>query len=227
MLEDTLIKDLKPRHNIRLKDDKSFLMLRIDDEPFPRLKLVRAHDPRSGKGAGRSRFFGPFASSRAVRRTLSDLHRVIPLRDCPDPIFRNRSRPCIKHQIGLCSAPCVGRHRGGRLRGARRARRPGARGRHARARGGARGPHARGLGRARLRARRALARSARGPAPHGRAAGGAAARPARARRPGPGALRRPRGRAPPGLPRRTPRARAARTPSTPSCPTTSCSGTRS
>jgi excinuclease ABC subunit C len=108
LLEDTLVKDHKPRHNVRLKDDKSFLMLRIDDEPFPRLKLVRAHDPRLGKAAGRSRYFGPYANARSVRRTLSDLHRVIPLRDCPDPIFRNRSRPCIKHQIGLCSAPCVG-----------------------------------------------------------------------------------------------------------------------
>ena len=51
LLEDTLIKQHKPPHNVRLKDDKSFLMLRIDDEPFPRLKLVRAHDPRSGTGS--------------------------------------------------------------------------------------------------------------------------------------------------------------------------------
>ena len=109
LLEDVLIKDHKPPHNIRLKDDKSFLMLRLDDEPFPRLKFVRAHRPTAERTArGRSRFFGPYASARAVRRTLSDLHRVVPLRDCPDSIFRNRSRPCIKHQIGLCSAPCVG-----------------------------------------------------------------------------------------------------------------------
>ncbi len=115
LLEDSLIKDHKPPHNIRLKDDKSFLMLRLDDEPFPRLKFVRQHDPRGaeqprrgGRATGRSRLFGPFASARSVRRTLSDLHRVIPLRDCPDTIFNNRSRPCIKHQIGLCSAPCVG-----------------------------------------------------------------------------------------------------------------------
>jgi excinuclease ABC subunit C len=108
LLEDTLIKDHKPPHNIRLKDDKSFLMLRLDDEPFPRLKFVRAHRPKAEKKGGRSRLFGPFASASAVRRTLSDLHRVIPLRDCPDSIFAHRSRPCIKHQIGLCSAPCVG-----------------------------------------------------------------------------------------------------------------------
>ena len=109
LLEDTLIKSHKPPHNIRLKDDKSFLMLRLDsDERFPRFKFVRAHSPKLDRKSGRSRFFGPFASTRALRRTLSDLHRVIPLRDCPDSIFDHRSRPCLKHQIGLCSAPCVG-----------------------------------------------------------------------------------------------------------------------
>jgi excinuclease ABC subunit C len=108
LLEDALIKDHKPPHNIRLKDDKSFLMLRLDDEAFPRLKFVRAHSRRENKKTGRSRFFGPYASASAVRRTLSDLHRVIPLRDCPDSVFAHRARPCIKHQIGLCSAPCVG-----------------------------------------------------------------------------------------------------------------------
>ncbi len=109
LLEDALIKDHKPPHNVRLKDDKSFLMLRLDSaERFPRFKFVRAHSPETEKVDGRSRFFGPFASSRAVRRTLSDLHRVVPLRDCPDSVFEHRTRPCIKHQIGLCAAPCVG-----------------------------------------------------------------------------------------------------------------------
>jgi len=109
LLEDTLIKQHKPPHNIRLKDDKSFLMLRLDhSERFPRLKFVRAHHPEEGKAGGRSRLFGPYASARAVRRTLSDLHRVVPLRDCPDSVMNHRSRPCLKHQIGLCSAPCVG-----------------------------------------------------------------------------------------------------------------------
>lgn len=109
LLEDTLIKQHKPVHNIRLKDDKSFLMLRLDlDERFPRLKFVRAHRPQAGKAKGRSRLFGPFASARSVRRTLSDLHRVVPLRDCSDAVMNHRTRPCLKHQIGLCSAPCVG-----------------------------------------------------------------------------------------------------------------------
>lgn len=110
LLEDTLIKSHKPRHNVHLKDDKSFLMVRIDQaERFPRLKLVRAHSPKQGKAGGRSRFFGPFASASAVRQTLSDLQRVVPLRDCPDSVMNHRSRPCLQHQLGLCCAPCVGK----------------------------------------------------------------------------------------------------------------------
>ncbi len=113
LLEDALIKQHKPPHNVRLKDDKSFLMLRLDQgERFPRLQLVRQHSPRKGRKLapprGRARYFGPFASAGAVRQTLSDLHRVVPLRDCPDSVFAHRSRPCLKHQIGLCAAPCVG-----------------------------------------------------------------------------------------------------------------------
>ncbi|MFN0007363.1 MAG: excinuclease ABC subunit UvrC [Planctomycetota bacterium] len=108
LLEDSLIKTHKPDHNIRLKDDKSFLMLRLDlDERFPRLKFVRAHSPKAG-ATGRSRLFGPYASSRRARATLGALHRVVPLRDCPDTVMNHRSRPCLKHPIGLCSAPCVG-----------------------------------------------------------------------------------------------------------------------
>ncbi len=109
LLEDTLIKQFKPPHNVRLKDDKSFLMLRVDlEQDFPRLQFVRAHNPKQGKTKGRSRLIGPFASSSAVRDTLSDLHRVVPLRDCTDATLANRSRPCLKHQMDLCSAPCVG-----------------------------------------------------------------------------------------------------------------------
>ncbi|MDP6518990.1 MAG: excinuclease ABC subunit UvrC [Planctomycetota bacterium] len=108
LLEDALIKEHRPPHNIRLKDDKSFLMLRLDsDERFPRLKLVRAHNPEAGRGAGRARLFGPYANAGAVRRTLVDLHRLVPLRDCPDSVMKHRSRACLKHSIGLCAAPCV------------------------------------------------------------------------------------------------------------------------
>jgi excinuclease ABC subunit C len=109
LLEDERIKSHQPPHNVRLKDDKSFLMIRVDlDERFPRLKWVRAHKPRDGKAPGRSRLFGPFASARAVRRAIADLHRIVPLRDCTDQVLAHRSRPCLKHQLGLCAAPCVG-----------------------------------------------------------------------------------------------------------------------
>ncbi len=109
LLEDTLIKTHKPVHNVRLKDDKSFLMLRLDQsERFPRLKFVRAHSPKVGDPGGRSRFFGPFATASAVRGALADLHRVVPLRDCPDSVMNHRSRPCLKYQIKQCAAPCVG-----------------------------------------------------------------------------------------------------------------------
>lgn len=109
LLEDQLIKQHQPPHNIRLKDDKSFLMLRLERaKRFPRLELVRAHSPGAGAGGGRTRYFGPYASARALRRTLGDLHRLVPLRDCPDSVLEHRTRPCLKYQLGQCSAPCVG-----------------------------------------------------------------------------------------------------------------------
>lgn len=109
LLEDTLIKTHQPPHNVRLKDDKSFLLVELDTRAkFPRFEFVRAHR-RSARGGHGVRVFGPFATASAVRQTLADLHRVVPLRDCPDTVMNFRSRPCLKHQIGLCAAPCVGR----------------------------------------------------------------------------------------------------------------------
>ncbi|MEZ5990543.1 MAG: excinuclease ABC subunit UvrC [Planctomycetota bacterium] len=103
LLENTLIKKFKPRHNLRLKDDKSFLMLRLDEgEDWPWFRFVRR---RRADGA---RYFGPFSSARSIRRTLRLLHRLVPLRDCSDAVFAGRTRPCLKHQIGRCPAPCVG-----------------------------------------------------------------------------------------------------------------------
>lgn len=103
LLENTVIKKRKPPYNIKLKDDKSFLMLRLDlEEPWPWYRLVRR---RRDDGAS---YFGPYPSAKHVRRTLRLLHKVVPLRDCADAVFDNRSRPCIKHQIGRCPAPCVG-----------------------------------------------------------------------------------------------------------------------
>lgn len=104
LLEDTIVKKRKPAYNVKLKDDKAFLLLRLDRrEEWPWFRLVRA---RRDDGA---EYFGPFASAKSVRRTLSLLHKVVPLRDCRDGVFRNRSRPCIKFEIGRCPAPCVGR----------------------------------------------------------------------------------------------------------------------
>ncbi|MEE2888651.1 MAG: excinuclease ABC subunit UvrC, partial [Planctomycetota bacterium] len=103
LLENTIIKKRKPKYNVKLKDDKSFLMLRLDPaEPWPWFRLVRR---RKDDG---SLYFGPYASAKSVRRTLRLLHKVVPLRDCSDAVFRNRSRSCLKHQIGRCPAPCVG-----------------------------------------------------------------------------------------------------------------------
>ncbi len=103
LLEDTLIKRFKPPFNLRLKDDKQFLLLRIDPTAeFPRLEWVRR------RRADRALYFGPYASAGALRRTIRFLHSLIPLRDCSDNVLRNRSRPCLKHSIGRCSAPCVG-----------------------------------------------------------------------------------------------------------------------
>lgn len=103
LLENTVIKKRQPRYNLKLKDDKAFLLLRLDrSEPWPWYRLVRR---RADDGAT---YFGPFASAKAVRRTLRLLHQIVPLRDCRDTVFHNRTRPCIKHQIGRCPAPCVG-----------------------------------------------------------------------------------------------------------------------
>jgi excinuclease ABC subunit C len=103
LLENNVIKTHQPRYNVRLKDDKSFLQLRIDAKhPFPAIVPVRR--PRKD-GA---RYLGPYASARAIRTTLRMVRSVFPLRDCRDAEFDNRTRPCLKHQIGMCAAPCVG-----------------------------------------------------------------------------------------------------------------------
>jgi excinuclease ABC subunit C len=103
LLENTVIKKRQPRYNLKLKDDKAFLLLRLDrSEAWPWYRLVRR---RVDDGAT---YFGPFASAQSVRRTLRLLYKIVPLRDCRDHVFANRARPCIKHQIGRCPAPCVG-----------------------------------------------------------------------------------------------------------------------
>jgi excinuclease ABC subunit C len=104
LLEQNLIKQLKPRYNVLLRDDKSFPNILISSEhPFPQIKKHRGK--KSEKGA----YFGPFASAGAVNRTLNQLQKVFLLRNCSDSMFDSRSRPCLQFQIKRCSAPCVGR----------------------------------------------------------------------------------------------------------------------
>ncbi len=102
LLENSLIKQFKPRYNFRLKDDKTYVSLRLNkQEPFPRVTVVRRYK-RDG-----ALYFGPYSSSQAVRDTLRQIQRVFPLRTCSDHVLNNRTRPCIYYQMKRCVAPCV------------------------------------------------------------------------------------------------------------------------
>ncbi len=103
LLEQNLIKQLKPRFNVLLRDDKSFPNILVSETTaFPQIKKHRG--ARKEKG----RYFGPFASAGAVNRTLNQLQKAFLLRNCSDSMFESRTRPCLLYQIKRCSAPCVG-----------------------------------------------------------------------------------------------------------------------
>jgi excinuclease ABC subunit C len=107
LLENELIKQHRPPFNVRLRDDKQYLALRLSSrDPWPRLTMVRRF-ARDG-----ARYFGPYTSSGAMREVVSQLRRIFPLRSCSDAVFRDyqrRGRPCIEYEMGRCPAPCVGR----------------------------------------------------------------------------------------------------------------------
>ncbi|HEY2512453.1 MAG TPA: excinuclease ABC subunit UvrC [Polyangiaceae bacterium] len=102
ILENNLIKEHKPRYNVKLRDDKDYLSLRLDEkDPWPRLGVVRRPSPDG------ARYFGPYHSATAARRTLHLVNKHFQLRTCGDVEMKSRKRPCLQYQIKRCPAPCV------------------------------------------------------------------------------------------------------------------------
>ena len=100
ILENNLIKQYKPRYNIRLKDDKSYLSAKVTNHPWPRIMVTRKIIKDGGK------YFGPFGSADGLRETIDVIRKVFPLRTCSDAVFKNRARPCLEYQIKRCLGPC-------------------------------------------------------------------------------------------------------------------------
>ena len=102
LLENQLIKSHQPKYNVKLRDDKEYLSLRLDAKrPWPRIEVVRRPKPDGAQ------YFGPYHSATSARQTLRLVNRYFQLRTCTDTEFRKRTRPCLQHQIKRCPAPCV------------------------------------------------------------------------------------------------------------------------
>ena len=113
ILENNLIKQFKPRFNINLRDDKTFVSIMLDmNQTFPYPVIIRQIEPSTGKDKKSKKnsnnilYFGPYSSSRAVRETLRYVNSLFPIRKCSQNVFKNRVRPCLYYQIGKCVAPC-------------------------------------------------------------------------------------------------------------------------
>jgi len=100
ILEHNLIKQIKPRYNVLMKDSKTYPYILLSDEAYPKLQLYRGNRSKAGE------YFGPFPHAGAVHATLHVMQSIFQIRDCENAVFNNRSRPCMQHQIGRCSAPC-------------------------------------------------------------------------------------------------------------------------
>ena len=102
LLESSLIKSLRPKYNVLLRDDKSYPYIHVSANPFPRMELYR-----SKKKPQKGEFYGPYPSVAAVRETLATIQKVFKIRNCSDSFFSTRSRPCLQYQIKRCTAPCT------------------------------------------------------------------------------------------------------------------------